>query len=193
MENIKGVFDFLEKKAGKEVPLTYKLVYAPERITKKELHYEGDITLRPKVDMVLPAGLDINGGLEILDGPGEVTFQGKVDILESVTLHNFQKCKFLPGTKLSVGYTLTLHSSRNEDIELPDNLSAGVLDMSEVSFLTAIPKNLSVGELIINANTVRSLFDMSESSIYELKLALRWKITDQGGEVGDIYCSTRTY
>ncbi len=66
MENIQSFFKYLDKVEGRIPPLAYKLRYAPDTITKEDLHVKGDLNLNSSGIKKLPDNLVIDGYLDVV-------------------------------------------------------------------------------------------------------------------------------
>ena len=64
MNRIESFFKFLSEKQGKEPPLKYKILYAPETLKEKELNVMGNLTFTNNTFLYsLPRGLSVHNSL----------------------------------------------------------------------------------------------------------------------------------
>ena len=70
MNRIESFFKFLSEKQGKEPPLKYKLLYAPETLREEELNVMGNLTLSDNPTLhSLPEGLSVRRTLHLRNTP----------------------------------------------------------------------------------------------------------------------------
>ena len=128
MTNIYNLFKFLEDKKGKKIPLKFKLIHAPETLTKEDLNVEGDLNLKNTKISSLPDNLKVEGSLN----------------LENTQISS------LPDNLKVWGYL----SLENTPISsLPDNLTVGGFLDLRYTQITSLPDNLKVGGYLFLKNT----------------------------------------
>ena len=128
MNSIYSFFRFLEKTKDERIPFKIKIIYAPETLTKEDLHIKGNLDLSGTSIQSLPKGLRVG---------------------EYLYLYNSSIQSLSKGLKVG-GY---LDLSNTPIQSLPEGLKVGgSLDLSDTP-IQSLPEGLKVGGNLYIRNT----------------------------------------
>ena len=149
-ENLNLLFDFIQNKEGKQIPLLWKWKNNIP-LTKKDLNIKGDLNLSETPIESLPNGLVVSGDLILSECeslrslPEGLKVGGSLDLSYSLHLDS------LPNG-LVVGGDLILSGCESLD-SLPEGLKVGGYLHLDNSDVYELPKGLEVGGDLIVANS----------------------------------------